>query len=130
MMSKPADTDAYIASFPADLQAMLQLLRKTIKTAVPDAAEIISYGMPGYKQNGMVAWFACHTNHVGLYMRPAAKEAFIKELEPFKGSKSSVHFQLNKPMPLDLIGKIVKHQAAQNMEKQALKKKNVNAKNK
>ena len=123
MMNKPTDTDAYIASFPADVQPRLQLLRETIKAAAPQAAEIISYGMPAYKQNGMVAWFACHTNHIGLYMRPATREAFTKYLEPFKGSKSSVHFQFDKPLPLDLIRKIIKHQAAQNIEKQASKKK-------
>ena len=127
-MNKPANTDAYIASFPADLQPMLQLLRDTIKTAVPGADEIISYGMPAYKLNGMVAWFACHTNHIGLYMRPATKEAFNSELEPFKGSKSSVHFRFDKPMPLEVIEKIVKHQAAQNTEKRASKKQGVIAK--
>ena len=121
-MNKPASTDAYIASFPAGLQPMLQLLRKTIKAAAPAATEIISYGMPAYKQNGMVAWFACHTNHVGLYVRPATKEAFEKELSTWKGSKSSIYFPFDKALPLDMITGIVQYQLAQNIIKKPGKK--------
>ena len=122
MINKPASTDAYIASFPADLRPMLDQLRKTIKAAAPAAAEIISYGMPAYKQNGMVAWFACHTKHVSLYIRPATKQAFLGELFAWKGTMSTIHFPFGKLLPLDLITRIVQYQVAQNLIKMTARK--------
>ena len=83
-MKKPENTDAYIASFPADVQALLQQMRSAIKQAAPDAEEIISYSMPAFRLNGMLVWFAAHTNHIGLYPRGSGIEEFAVLL---KGTK-------------------------------------------
>ena len=120
--NKPADTDAYIASFSPELQLMLQQLRETIKAAAPGATEIISYGMPAYKQNGMVAWFACHTNHTGFYTRPSTLMAFKDELANTGGTKSTIHLPFDKPLPLELIFKIVRYQVDENLNKKPRKK--------
>ena len=66
-MTKPENVNAYIASYPKEVQQLLEQLRGTIKKAAPDAEEVISYGMPAYKLNGMLVWFAAHTKHIGFY---------------------------------------------------------------
>jgi uncharacterized protein YdhG (YjbR/CyaY superfamily) len=57
-MIKPADIDQYISGFPKETQQLLQQIRTAIKKAAPKAEEVISYGMPGFKLNGMLVWFA------------------------------------------------------------------------
>ena len=66
MMQKPVDTDAYIAGYPKETQKNLKLLRATIKKAAPQAEEIISYGMPAYKWNGMLVYFAAYCAILGI----------------------------------------------------------------
>lgn len=122
-MTKPATIDEYIASFPPEVQPILNLMRETVKAAAPDAEEAISYGMPLYKQQGRLVYFGAHTHHLGLYPMGAAIEHFKKELSVYKGAKGSVQFPYNQPLPVDLITKIVKYRVSQNLEKAALKKK-------
>ena len=67
-MPKPPgtkDIDGYISQFPADVQAVLEKVRKTIRHAAPDAKEIISYQMPAFKQHGILVYFAAWTKHIG-----------------------------------------------------------------
>ena len=115
MATKPTTIDAYIASFPADIQPILQQVRATIKEAAPMAEEVISYSMPAFKLNGMLVWFGAHTHHIGLYPRVSAIEAFKAQLADYKGAKGSVQFPFNKPMPLELISEIVKFRVAENL---------------
>jgi uncharacterized protein YdhG (YjbR/CyaY superfamily) len=122
-MKKPQTVDEYISSFPADVQILLQSVRTTIKKAAPDAEELVSYSVPAYRLKGMLVWFAGHTNHIGFYPRPSAKEAFNKELAMYKGAKGSVQFPYDKKIPLALIAKIVKFRVNENLEKAAIKKK-------
>jgi uncharacterized protein YdhG (YjbR/CyaY superfamily) len=117
MMTKPANVDAYIASFPAGIQNLLEQMRATIKTAAPEATEIISYGIPAFKLNSMLVWFAAHTNHIGLYPRGSGLEEFKTELSAYKTGKGSVQFPFDKPLPLELIAKIVKFRVAENLQK-------------
>ncbi|MGZ3757888.1 MAG: iron chaperone [Mucilaginibacter sp.] len=123
MATKPTTIDAYIASFPADIQPILQQVRATIKEAAPMAEEVISYSMPAFKQNGMLVWFGAHTNHIGLYPRASAIEAFKTQLVDYKGAKGSVQFPFNKPMPLELISQIVKFRVAENLQRVKPKRK-------
>jgi len=117
-MNKPADTNAYISSFPADVQAKLQQLRELVKSLAPDAAEVISYGLPAFKQkSGMLVWYAAHTNHIGLYPRASAIEAFADRLEPYKFAKGSIQFPFDQPLPVDLITDIVNFRVAENAQK-------------
>jgi len=122
-MTKPENVDDYIAGYPKTVQTVLKQIRATIKKAAPKAEEVISYGMPAYKLNGILVWFAAHSKHVGFYPRVSGIENFKKELSVYKGAKGSVQFPLDKPMPLALITKIVKFRVAENLQKQKAKKK-------
>ncbi len=120
---QPKNVDAYISDFPEEVQQLMKQLRATIKKAEPKAEEVISYGMAGYKYNGMLVYFAGYKNHIGFYPAPRGIEEFKKELSAYKGSKGTVQFPLDKPLPFQLITKIVKFRAKENLEKTKLKKK-------
>src|SRR5688500_16716772 len=110
--------DEYIAGFPENTQKILQQVRATIKKAAPDAEEKISYGIPTFTLNNTyLVYFAGYKNHIGFYPTPTGGETFKKELSIYKTGKGSVQFPLNKPMPLDLITKIVKYRVKENLQK-------------
>jgi uncharacterized protein YdhG (YjbR/CyaY superfamily) len=121
-MSKPNDIEDYIAGFPASTQTILKQIRSTIKKAAPNAEEVISYGMPAYKLNGMLVFFAGYKNHIGFYATPNGHKAFKKELSVYKQGKGSVQFPIDEPMPLGLIIKIVKYRVKENLLKEQTKK--------
>ena len=112
----PKNIDQYIAGFPNDLRVILETIRETIKKAAPDAEETISYQMPAFKLKGYLVYFAAFKNHIGFYPMPSAIEKFKKELSVYEGAKGSVKFPLDSPMPLGLIGKIVKFRVKENLE--------------
>ena len=114
-MEKPKDIDEYIASFPRDVQKLLEQFRATIRKAAPEAQEVISYGMPAFKLEGMLVWFAAHSKHIGFYPRVSAIAAFEKELAIYKGAKGSVQFPFDKPLPLRVVSKIVKFRVKENL---------------
>lgn len=122
-MKKPNNVDEYISGYPKQVQKILEELRMAIKQAAPQATEIISYGMPAFKLNGMFVWFGAHTNHTGFYPKGSGIEAFKNELSVYKTSKGAVQFPFDKPLPLKLITKIVKFRMAENNEKIKMKKK-------
>ena len=113
--------DEYIATFPQDIQNILQELRATIKAAAPDSEEKISYQMPTFFMNGNLVHFAAFKKHIGFYPTPSGIEAFQKELSAYEGAKGSVQFPLDKPMPLKLITRIVKFRVAENLKKAKIK---------
>ena len=113
--------DEYIATFPKDIQNILQELRATIKAAAPDAQEKISYQMPTFFLNGNLVHFAAFKKHIGFYPTPSGIEVFQKELSVYEGAKGSVQFPLDKPMPLKLISRIVKFRVAENIKKAKIK---------
>lgn len=115
--------DEYLKTFPPPVRSALEKIRKTIKSAAPGAEETISYGIPGYKYQGMLIYFAGYTNHVSIYPAPRSASAFKKELAAYKGGKGTVQFPLDKPIPLDLVKRIVRFRAKTNEEKSQLKKK-------
>ena len=114
---------AYFADQPEGIRELLELIHATIKKAAPLAEETISYGMPAFKQNGMLVWYAAHSKHIGFYPRVSAMEAFKDDLSKYKVSKGAVQFPLNKPLPIALITKIVKFRVAENIKKAEVKKK-------
>jgi len=120
----PETVDQYIAAFPADVKKRMQQLRKTIKAAAPKAEEVISYQMPGYKYLGMLVYFAAYKNHIGFYPGAGGVLEFYKKLSSFKSAKGSVQFPHDRPIPYDMISKIVKFRVKQNEEKFSLKKSN------
>jgi uncharacterized protein YdhG (YjbR/CyaY superfamily) len=115
--------DAYIAKFPADVQEKLKAVRRAIQKAAPKATEGMGYGMPAYKLNGPLVYFAGYKAHIGFYPVPSGLIAFEKELVGYKRSKGAVQFPLDKALPLALIAKIVRFRAQENAAKAAAKKK-------
>jgi uncharacterized protein YdhG (YjbR/CyaY superfamily) len=119
--------DEYIATFPQDIQKLLNQMRATITKAAPKAEEAIKYAIPTFILNGNLVHFAAFKNHIGFYPAPAGIEAFKKEVAPYEAGKGSLQFPLDKPLPLSLVTKIVKYRVAQNLEK-STRKKTVSAK--
>jgi uncharacterized protein YdhG (YjbR/CyaY superfamily) len=119
--SKPATVDEYIAQYPEDVQQILYKIRALIIESAPGATEKISYQMPAYYLNGTLVWIGAHTNHIGLYPNPSGIDAFKKELASYKQSKGAVQFPLDKPIPYELIRRIIQFRVAENMKKTAEK---------
>ena len=113
--------DEYIAQFPEEVQKQLKELRKVIKAAAPDAEERISYQMPTFRFNGNLVHFAAYKKHIGFYPTPGGIKPFENELLVYEVSKGTVRFPIDKPLPLDLISKIVKFRVAEDLKKAAMK---------
>jgi uncharacterized protein YdhG (YjbR/CyaY superfamily) len=111
--------DEYIALFPEDIQNKLQELRAAIRASAPGAIEKISYQMPAFVQNGILVYFAAFKNHISFFPTSSGVQAFQQELAEYAGSKGTVRFPLDRPLPLDLISKIVKFRVAENLKNAA-----------
>jgi uncharacterized protein YdhG (YjbR/CyaY superfamily) len=118
----PKTIDEYIAGYPEDIQQKLTEMRKTIIEAAPGASEKISYRMPSYVFNGMLVYFAAHTNHLGFYPFTTVLKAFSSELTPYHTTKGGIQFPYKSPLPLDLIRRIVEFRVQENLHKAELKK--------
>jgi uncharacterized protein YdhG (YjbR/CyaY superfamily) len=118
-----ATIDEYIATFPPEIQDILQEIRATIKDVVPDAEEKISYQMPTFYLHGNLVHFAAFKHHIGFYPTPTGVEAFQERLSAYKGAKGSVQFPLDQPMPLDLIRDIVHYRVEESVAKATAKPK-------
>lgn len=116
-MKKFTTVDEYIAALPAGARDMMQRLRTTIRQAAPRAEETISYNMPAFKWNGMLVWYAAHKGHVGLYPKASAIVAFKEELAGYTTSKGAIQFPLEKPIPTNLVKKIVKFRVKENEQR-------------
>ena len=108
------NVDEYLDAFPPAIRNMLQEIRQTIKAAAPVAEEVISYQMPAYNYNGMLVYFAGYKNHIGFYPTSRGINAFKKELSVYEGTKGTVRFPIDKPIPFNLISKIVKYRMKEN----------------
>ncbi len=113
--------DEYIATFPEEIQKILEELRATIKSAAPDAEEKISYQMPTFALKGNLVHFAAYKNHIGFYPAPRGIEEFKQELSIYEGAKGTVRFPIDKPLPLELISRIVKFRVAENLKNAEIK---------
>ncbi len=113
--------DEYIATFPEETQKILEELRATIKACAPDAEEKISYQMPTFFLKGNLVHFAAWKNHIGIYPTPSGTQAFKQELSVYESAKGSVKFPLDKPLPLELISRIVKFRVAENLKRAEIK---------
>lgn len=114
--------DEYIALHPKEVQILLQEIRETIKNSAPDAVEKISYQMPTFYLKGNLVHFAAFKNHIGFYPAPQGIEEFKTELSAYEGSKGTVRFSYDQPIPHQLISKIVKFRVAGNLEHAKTKK--------
>ncbi len=111
----PKNIDEYLAGVPEPARSTLQRVRAAIRSAVPpEATEAISYGMPAFKHNGVLVWFAAFSNHCSLFPTAAVIEEFKDELEGYSLSKGTIHFPPDKPLPAALVKQLVKARVAQN----------------
>jgi len=115
--------DEYIELHPADVQKKLQELRAVIQSCAPQATEKISYQMPTFYLNGNLVYFAAFKDHISLFPTPSGTEAFKKEIASYIHAKGTIQFPLDRPMPMDLVRKIVKFRVAENLKKAEAKKK-------
>jgi uncharacterized protein YdhG (YjbR/CyaY superfamily) len=115
--------DEYIATFPENVQGVLQTVRQTIREAVPDAEEVISYQIPAYKHHGWVFYFGGFKNHFSLSCPPpfTVFTEFEKDLAPYPISKSAIQFPLDQPVPVNLIGDMAKFRAEENLTREQAK---------
>lgn len=109
--------DEYISTFTPEVQDILQTLRQVIKESAPDAKEKISYQMPTFELHGNLVHFAAFKNHIGFYPAPSGIDAFKEELKDYHKSKGTLQFPIDKPLPYDIISRIVKYRVASNIEK-------------
>lgn len=114
--------DEYIVQFPPNVQEILQTIRNVIKESAPDAKEKISYQMPTFDFHGNLVHFAAFKNHIGFYPAPSGISAFKEKLSGYKGAKGSVQFPLDKQMPYELMGEIVKFRVEENIRRAEEKK--------
>ncbi|MFI5143398.1 MAG: iron chaperone [Thermoanaerobaculales bacterium] len=119
MPHRPAfeSVDAYIASFPPDVQAILQRLRSTVREAAQEAREVISYKMPAFKLHGILLYFAAFTNHIGLYPPVSGDPGLQRALARYTGPKGNLRFPLDEPIPYRLIARIAKLRVRQDRAK-------------
>jgi len=113
----PKDIDEYIAGFPNDVQEILEKIRRTIKKAAPDAKEAIKYQIPTFTMKGNLVHFAAYKNHIGFYPAPTGIEKFKNELSIYGSGKGTLKFPLHRPIPFDLISKIVKFRVKEQIER-------------
>lgn len=115
--AKPASVDAYIATFPAAAQAVLQQVRRAAAEAAPAAQEVIRYGIPALKQHGVLVYYAAFRNHIGFYPPVLGNAALEKAAARYAGDKGNLRFPLDEPMPLALIRRLTRLRAKQDKEK-------------
>jgi uncharacterized protein YdhG (YjbR/CyaY superfamily) len=121
-MTSP-EVDSYIATFPKKVRTLLLKVRRTIRAAAPNASEVISYRMPAYRQNGTLVYFAGFKSHIGLYPPVRGEAALQKAAAKYAGPKGNLKFPYDEPLPLALIGRIVRLKVKQDQARAAGKKK-------
>ena len=118
----PSNIDAYIAACSPEVQPILEKIRATIREAVPDAQETISYRMPTFTLNGVLLHFAAFKQHIDVYPPVTGDAALMEELSVYAGEKGNLRFPLDKPIPYALISKIARLRARQNLEKAGVRR--------
>lgn len=111
------DIDAYIAAHPPAVRAILQRIRRTVREAVPEATEVISYRMPAFKLRGILLYFAAFNAHIGVFPPVSGDARLEKALAPYEGPKRNLRFPYDAPMRYDLIRRIVTLRARQQRTK-------------
>jgi uncharacterized protein YdhG (YjbR/CyaY superfamily) len=114
----PGTIDDYIAGFPDDVQEVLRQIRATIRSAAPDAEETISYGIPTFRLNGTyLVYFAGYRKHVSVYPAPVGNAELAAEMAAYGSGKGTAKFPLDKPIPHDVIRKIVQFRIAETLRR-------------
>ena len=118
MANRFGTIDDYIASFPTDVQVILEGVRRAIRRAAPGSEETISYQMPTFTLNGKyLVYFGAWKHHIGLYPIPAVDEALEKDLSQYRAAKGTLRFPLRKPVPYELVERVVAVLIRKNLER-------------
>jgi uncharacterized protein YdhG (YjbR/CyaY superfamily) len=119
-----SNVDEYISAQPETAQVVLQLVRSTLRNALPGADEVLSYQIPAYRlHGGIVLYFAGWKQHYSLY--PAGERiaaAFKGQLASYKISKGTIRFPLSEPVPVKLIERLAKFRATEAVEREHSKR--------
>ena len=114
-MSNPENIDQYMAGFDTEVRKKLKTIRELVHDTLPEAVESISYQMPAFKYNGKIlVYFAAFKNHIGFYATPESNLAFKEELSEYKTTKGTIQLPYDKPLPIELLRKIILFKAASN----------------
>lgn len=109
----PDTVDEYLAGFEGEVRERLDAMRRVVREVAPDAVESMAYGMPAYKLDGKpLVYFAGFARHVGFYATPNGHEAFAEEFAAYRQGKGSVQLPLDRPLPLDLVRRVVEFRVA------------------
>jgi uncharacterized protein YdhG (YjbR/CyaY superfamily) len=103
----PKTVEEYIANAPPEFQAALRHICTTIRAIAPDAEEGISYGMPAFRQNGMRLYVAAFKDHLSFFGWASVRGQFVAELKPFEEGKGTLRFTPDRPLPDELVARIV-----------------------
>jgi uncharacterized protein YdhG (YjbR/CyaY superfamily) len=115
--------DEYIIRFEPEIQKTLNEIREFMRSEVPEATEKISYGMPTFYLNGNLIHFAAFTGHYGFFPNPSGIDAFEEALASYRTGKGTLCFPFDKPLPWDIIRKVVRFRVRENLNKVRNKKK-------
>jgi uncharacterized protein YdhG (YjbR/CyaY superfamily) len=110
---QPKTIDEYISLYPKNVQIIQERIRKAIRLTAPGAEETISYQIPTFRLKGNLVHFAAYKNHIGFYPTSSAIESFKGELSSFETSRGTIRFPMDKPIPIDLVKRIVKYRVKQ-----------------
>ena len=107
------NVDEYLAGVPEPARSALSKMRAAIQSAVPpEATETISYGIPAFRHKKVLVWYAAFADHCSLFPTAGVIERLKQELKPFRTSKGTIHFPVDKPLPAALVKKITKMRVA------------------
>ncbi len=116
-MKKAITVDEYLALQDNAIRNKLERMRSVIREAAPEAEEVISYGMPAYRQNGILVYFSGCKNHIGFYPTASGIRNFEKDISVYHFSKGAIQFPYNNKLPEALISRIVKFRVKENAKK-------------
>ncbi len=106
-----ASVEEYIASFPGEIQPVIERFREIVRAVMSGAEETISYNMPTFVQGRHRVYFAAWKAHIALYAVPVFEDPFEAEVAPYRAVKDTVHFRYKGEIPYDLVTRIVQRLA-------------------
>jgi uncharacterized protein YdhG (YjbR/CyaY superfamily) len=118
----PATVDEYIAQFEPSVRAILTKVRAAVRTAAPDAVEVISYRMPALKQNGVLVYYAAFKGHIGFYPPIKGDAKLEREASPYSGEKGNLRFPYTEPIPYKLITALTMLRVQQDLARSSTKR--------
>ena len=107
-MTRFATVEEYLQALPDEAREVMEGIRRSIRAVVPDVGERISYSMPTFTLDGRpLVHVAAWKKHVGLYPLPPLDGALAAEVEPFRGDKDAMQLRYDRPIPYDLVERVV-----------------------